>query len=192
MGRDLVAAHKEELKGESLHHFLPPWAHILSDYNANNLDEFFGISVKSRWGEHCNVVKNPPPLVDSVGNMVLDEDGNQTVQVDRKSLFPILGTCIDQISKCSQRKVSSCSSSKPGEHNFSTPASFITTKRRVNWRTMLDFTRRNFWKGQDEFLERIEESNQLCKAAEALGRLKAWDNFFKRDALKNDVMGEAY
>ena len=46
--------------------------------------------------------------------------------------------------------------------------------------------------GQDEFLERIAESNRLYKAAEALGQLKAWDKFFKRDAVKDNVMGEAY
>ena len=46
MGRDLVAAHTEELKGENtLHHFLPPWAHILTDNHAPDLDEFLGIEI---------------------------------------------------------------------------------------------------------------------------------------------------
>ena len=192
MGRDLVDAHKEELKGESLSHFLPPWAQILSDYGVDALDEFLGIGNESRWGEHYNDVKNLPPIVDSIGDVVLDEDENPTVKVDGKSLFPLPGTCIALIRECGHWAASSLGSSKPGEQNFSTPAGFIKTKRGVNWRTMLDFTRRNFWKGQDEFLERIAESNQLYKAAEALGRLKAWDKIFKRDPLKDDVMGEAY
>ena len=33
---------------------------------------------------------------------------------------------------------------------------------------------------------------QLYIAAEALGRLNAWDKIFTRDAVKDDVMGEAY
>ena len=93
------------------------------------------------------------------------------------------------IRECGQRAASSLGSSKPGEQNFSTPACFSKTKRGVNWRTFLDFTRRNFWLGQDEFLERIAESNRLYKAAEALGQLKVWDKFFQRDAVKDDVMG---
>ena len=118
------------------------------------------------------------------------------MKVDGKSLFPKPGTCINVIQECGQRAASSLGSSKPGEQNFSTPACFSKTKPRANWRTFLDFTRRNFWKGQDEFLERIAESKahskQLYKAAEALGRLNAWDKIFTRDAVKDDVMGEAY
>ena len=75
MGRDLVAAHNEELIMQmhgSLHHFLPPWAHILSDCHANDLNEFLGITNESRWGEHYNYVENLPPIVDSNGNAVLD------------------------------------------------------------------------------------------------------------------------
>ena len=132
------------------------------------------------------------PDVDSKGNAILDEDENPTVEVDEKSLFPKPGTCIDLIRECGRWAASSLSSSKPGKQSFSTHACFTKTKRAVNWCTMLDFTKRNICKGQDEFLKRIAESNQLYKAAEALGQLKAWDNIFKRDALKNDVMGEAY
>ena len=173
MGRDLVAAHKGELKDGSLHDFLPPWARILSDYHANELNEFLGIAGKPLWGEHYNYVKNLHPIVDSNGNKVLDENGEQIVKVDGKSLFPKPGTCINVIHECGHGAASSLGSSKPGEQNFSTPACFSKTKPRANWRTLLDFTTRNFWKGQDEFLERIAESKQLYKAAEALGRLNA-------------------
>ena len=70
MGRDLVAAHKEELKGETiLHHFLSPWAHILSDYYATDLDEFLGIAEKPRWGIITTMSKNRHPrLVCSISS----------------------------------------------------------------------------------------------------------------------------
>ena len=100
MGRDLVAAHKEELMDDSLHHFLPPWARVFSDYHDDDLNEFLGIAEKSRWGEHYNDVKNLPPIVDSNEIAVLDEDKNPTVKVEGKSLFPEPGTCINVICEC--------------------------------------------------------------------------------------------
>ena len=133
MGRDLVAAHKEELKGGSLHYFLPPWARILSDYHADDLNEFLGIAAKSRWGEHYyNNVKNLHPIVDSNGNKVLDENGEQIVKVDGKSLFPKPGTCINVIRECGYGAASSLGSRKPGEQNFSTPACFIARQQKAS------------------------------------------------------------
>ena len=82
--------------------------------------------------------KNLPPFVNSNGNAVLDQHGEQIVKVDGKSLFPKPGTCIDVIRKCGQGAASSLGSSKPGEQNFSTPACFIKIKRCVNWCTMLE------------------------------------------------------
>ena len=74
MGRDLFAAHEEQLtEGTNFFDFLPPWARIWLDDEDDSLDDFLGIGVKWQGHknlQHYNSLVTLDEVVDSEGNPI--------------------------------------------------------------------------------------------------------------------------